>query len=114
MSNGSGQSERVTDPPTGARRRRLQLRLAVGLPLVTGILTLGVGLYGYLSGRTDAAASLTAQHASKVYSAPMDYGWLVLLTAFGALVGLAVALAFTRPLRRLVRRTEEIAQRDFQ
>lgn len=44
---------------------------------------------------------------------PTSWLWLLGLTAFGACIGLSIALAFTRQLRTLAERTEFLARRNF-
>jgi signal transduction histidine kinase len=86
----------------------------VALPFVTGLLTLGVGLYAFQSGRTDATSLLSAHDAARVWSTPpASWWWLVGLTLLGASIGLAIAIAFTRQLHTLARRTEFLARRNF-
>lgn len=95
-------------------RRKPQLRLAVALPFVTGLLTFGVAVYAFQVGRSDATSVLSARDAARVWAtAPGSWWWLAGLTAFGALIGLAIAVAFTRQLHTLARRTRFLAQRNF-
>lgn len=113
MGDGGG----VSAPARGARgkgARRLQLRLAVALPLVTGLLACGIGMYAFQVGRSDATSMLSSREAALVWSTPPpSWWWLAGLSAFGSLIGLAIAMAFTRQLRTLARRTEFLARRNF-
>jgi len=94
--------------------RKPQLRLAVALPFVTGLLTFGIGLYAFQAGRTDATSMLSAHDAARVWSTPpASWWWLVGMTGLGAGIGLAIAIAFTRQLHQLARRTEFLARRNF-
>ncbi|HJO03824.1 MAG TPA: ATP-binding protein [Acidobacteriota bacterium] len=94
--------------------RKPHLRLAVALPFVTALLALGVGLYSFEVGRTDATHLMSPHDAARVWAAPpASWLWLLGLTAFGACIGLAIALAFTRQLRTLAKRTEFLARRNF-
>lgn len=102
----------------GSRRattgRKPQLRLAVALPFVTGLLTFGIGLYAFQAGRTDATTLLPAREAARVWSTPAgSWWWLVGMTGLGAGIGLAIAFAFTHQLHQLARRTEFLARRNF-
>ncbi|MFW6198607.1 MAG: two-component system sensor histidine kinase NtrB [Acidobacteriota bacterium] len=103
------------DVASGRRgRRKPQLRLAVALPFVTGLLTFGVAVYAFQAGRSDATSILSARDAARVWAtSPHSWWWLVGLTAFGTLIGLAIAVAFTRQLHTLARRTRFLAQRNF-
>ena len=104
------------DGSAGSRRaanRRSPLRLVVALPFVTGLLSLGVGMYAYQTGRSEATAVLSAHDAARVWSTPPSLGWLLQLSGLGTLIGLAIALAFTHQLKTLARRTEFIARRNF-
>lgn len=111
MGQGEGQ------PRSGVRgrgARKLQLRLAVALPFVTGLLTLGIGLYSFQVGRSDATSLLSSRDAALIWSTPpRSWLWLGGLSVFGALIGLAIAVAFTRQLHTLARRTEFLARRNF-
>ncbi len=101
----------------GVRRgisRKLHMRLAVALPFVTALLALGVGLYAFEVGRTDATRLMSPRHAALVWATlPASWLWLLGLTAFGACIGLSIALAFTSQLRTLTKRTEFLARRNF-
>ena len=110
-----GPRDNTRSAAPGIRSRwRLPMSLAMALPLVIGLLTLGVGFYAFEVGRSDATSALTSQQAIRVWTRPPDsWLWLFWLTGFGALIGLSVALAFTRQLRTLARRTEFLARRNF-
>ena len=56
MSAASTASGAPIGPKRGLRRRRPQVRLAVALPFVTGLLALGVGLYAFQVGRAELIA----------------------------------------------------------
>ena len=100
-----------------ARRRsprKPHLRLAVALPFVTGLLAFAVGIYAFQIGRFDATSQMSPGNAARVWAAlPESWWWLVTLAVFGALIGLAIALAFTRQLHTLARRTEFLARRNY-
>ena len=103
-------------PKSAARRpsRKPHLRLAVALPFVTALLALGIGLYSFEVGRTDATHLMSPHDAARVWvTPPASWLWLLGLTAFGACIGLSIALAFTRQLRTLAERTEFLARRNF-
>lgn len=94
--------------------RKIQLRLAVALPFVTSLLSCGIGLYAFQVGRSDATSLLAPREAALIWStSPGSWWWLVGLTLFGGLIGLSVAMAFTRQLHTLARRTEFLARRNF-
>ncbi len=94
--------------------RKPQLRLAVALPFVTGLLAFAVGTYAFQIGRYDATAQMSPENAARVWSTfPESWWWLLALAVFGGLIGLAIALAFTRQLHTLARRTEFLARRNF-
>ncbi len=95
------------------RSKKPHLRLAVALPFVTGLLSFGVGVYAYQVGRAEATAVLSVADAARVWATPPSIWWLGVLTGFGALMGLAIAVAFTRQLKTLARRTEFLARRNF-
>ena len=50
--------------------RKPHLRLAVALPFVTALLALGVGLYSFEVGRTDATHLMSPHDAARVWAAP--------------------------------------------
>lgn len=104
--------------PAGATHRRsskkLQLRLTVALPFVTGLLVFAVGIYAFQVGRADATDQMSPANAARVWATlPESWWWLFALACFGALIGLAIALAFTRQLHTLARRTEFLARRNY-
>lgn len=104
--------------PAAATQRRSprkpQLRLAVALPFVTGLLAFAVGTYAFQIGRYDATAQMSPEAAARVWATfPESWWWLLALAGFGALIGLAIALAFTRQLHTLARRTEFLARRNY-
>lgn len=106
------------DRPAAAARpgafRKPQLRLAVALPFVTGLLALGVGMYAFDAGRNDATSLLSVRDAARIWATPpASWWWLAALSLFGAVIGLAVAVAFTRQLHTLARRTAFLARRNF-
>ena len=94
--------------------RKLHLRLAVALPFVTGLLVFAVGIYAFQVGRYDATAQMSPENAARIWvTFPESWWWLLALAAFGALIGLAIALAFTRQLHTLARRTKFLARRNY-
>lgn len=96
------------------RGRKPHLRLAVALPFVTGLLALGVGMYAFDTGRSEATSLLSVREAARVWATPpASWWWLAALSLFGAVIGLAIAVAFTRQLHTLARRTEFLARRNF-
>lgn len=98
-----------------ARGHKPHLRLVVGLPFVTGLLSFGIGVYAYQAGRTDAAVLLSnaRERALVLAVVPASAWWLLAMTALGTLIGLAIALAFTRQLKILTRHTAFLARRNF-
>lgn len=108
------QSERNESGSRATGGRKVHLRLVVALPFVTGLLSFGIGVYAYQAGRDDAASLLTAADAARVWATPpTSIWWLLAMTLLGALIGLSIALAFTRQLKQLARRTEFLALRNF-
>jgi signal transduction histidine kinase len=94
--------------------RKTHLRLGVALPFVTGLLAFAVGVYAFQIGRYDATMQMSPEHAARVWATfPDTWWWLLALAGFGALIGLAIALAFTRQLHTLARRTEFLARRNY-
>jgi signal transduction histidine kinase len=95
-------------------RRKPHFRLVVALPFVTGLLAFSVGIYAFQIGRYDATARMAPDDAARVWATlPEQWLWLLALVGFGALIGFAIALAFTRQLHTLARRTEFLARRNF-
>ncbi len=114
MSAASTASGAPIGPKRGLRRRRPQVRLAVALPFVTGLLALGVGLYAFQVGRAELIALVPPREAARAGStAVASWWWLFKMTTIGGLIGLAIAVAFTRQLHTLARRTEFLALRNF-
>jgi len=107
----------LSAPAAAAKRsspRKPQLRLAVALPFVTGLLVFAVGTYAFQIGRYDATTQMSPENAARVWATfPETWWWLLGLACFGALIGLAIALAFTRQLHTLARRTEFLARRNY-
>lgn len=101
--------------PRGRRAsRKPQLRLAVALPFVTGLLAFAVGIYAFQIGRHDATAQMSPERAAHVWATlPESWFWLVAVACFGAIIGLAIALAFTRQLHTLAKRTQFLARRNY-
>lgn len=94
--------------------RKPHLRLVVALPFVTGLLAFAVGVYAFQIGRYDATAQMSPQLAARVWATlPDSWFWVVAVAFFGAAIGLAIALAFTRQLHTLARRTEFLARRNY-
>ncbi len=105
---------RVSNRVGRRKARKPHLRLAVALPFVTALLALGVGLYAFEVGRTDATHLMSPHDAARVWATPPgSWFWLLGLTIFGGCIGLSIAMAFTRQLRTLAERTEFLARRNF-
>ncbi|NKB87543.1 MAG: PAS domain S-box protein [Acidobacteria bacterium] len=100
--------------PTRRAARKPHLRLVVALPFVTGLLAFAVGVYAFQIGRYDATAQMSPEHAARVWATlPDSWFWVVAVACFGAIIGLAIALAFTRQLHTLAKRTEFLARRNY-